>query len=86
MLELRSICMRLNEYKLYLNANNCGFCLKQLEYLGGNANFIDVVHCDDSKNIRECSNLNAMPQWRKKDKIFPGARLSIASLRELLYK
>ena len=83
-LELRAICKKINDWKLYINTSNCGFCLKQLEFLGDNAKFINIIHCDDKKNVRECSNIQAMPQWVKGFKKLPGARLSISSLQKLL--
>ena len=84
-LELRGICKKLYAWKIYVNTSNCGFCLKQIEFLGGNAHFMNVVHCDDKKNVRECSNIQEMPQWVRGNKSLPGARLSISSLKQLLY-
>ena len=82
-LELRGVCKKLNRWKIYVNTSNCGFCLKQIEFLGGNAHFMNVVHCDDQKNVRECSNIQGMPLWVKGNKSLPGARLSMASLKQL---
>lgn len=85
-IELRAVCMKLKKWTLYVNTNNCGFCLKQIEFLGTNAQLINIVHCDDKNNIRECSNLQEMPQWRNGNKYMPGARLSIYSLKQLIEK
>ncbi len=82
--ELRATCKKLHEWKLYVNTSNCGFCLKQIEFLGGNAYFMNVIHCDDKKNVRECSNIQGLPQWVRGNKSLPGARLSISSLKQLL--
>ena len=84
-LELRGVCKKLNNWKIYVNTSNCGFCLKQMEFLGNNAHFMNVVHCDDKKNVRECSNIQEMPQWINGNKSLPGARLTISSLRQLSY-
>ena len=83
LLEFHASCRQLSDWTLYLNANNCGFCLRQIEFLGSNAKNINIVHCDDKKNIRECSNINELPLWRRGGTSLPGARLSSASLREL---
>ena len=82
-LELRAVCKKISDWTLFVNTNNCGFCLKQVEFLGHNARFMNIVHCDDKKNIRECSNLEEMPQWKRGRKTLPGARLSNSSLNEL---
>ena len=83
-LELRGVCKKLNAWKIYVNTSNCGFCLKQVEFLAGNAHFMNIVHCDDTKNVRECSNIQEMPQWVNGNKSLPGARLSMASLKQLM--
>ena len=77
---------QLNEkgWKVYLNANNCGFCLAQIAYLANEAKNVNIVHCDDSKNIRECANLSALPTWKNATKVVQGARLSYASFDTLL--
>lgn len=83
-LELRGVCKKLEKWKLYVNTSNCGFCVKQLEFLGSNAHYMNVIHCDDKKNVRECSNIQEMPQWIKGNKSLPGARLSMSSLKQLM--
>tara|TARA_Y100000768_G_scaffold388238_1_gene382959 strand:- start:321 stop:641 length:321 start_codon:yes stop_codon:yes gene_type:complete len=83
-IELRAVCKKLHDWKVYVNTNNCGFCLMQVEYLRENADFVNIVHCDDAKNVRECSNIQEMPQWVSSKKSLPGARLSIWSLKKLL--
>ena len=83
-LELRNICKQIHDWTLYINTGSCGFCLKQLEFLGFNAKHVNIIHCDDKKNIRECSNIQEFPHWKKGTKSLPGARLSIVSLKELL--
>ncbi len=71
-------------WKLFLNTSNCGFCVLQMEYLKEKSEYVDIIHCDDKKNIRECSNLQSLPSWVNGRKIVPGARLSIFSLQSLL--
>lgn len=83
-LELRGVCKKLNKWKIYVNTSNCGFCLKQIEYLGGNAHFMNVVHCDDKNNVRECANIQGMPLWANGNKSLTGARLSMSSLKQLI--
>ena len=51
-LELRAICKKLSNWTLFVNTNNCGFCLKQIEFLGSNCEYMNIVHCDDKKNLR----------------------------------
>lgn len=83
-LELRAVCKKLSNWTLFVNTNNCGFCLKQIEFLGSNSKYMNIVHCDDDKNIRDCSNIQELPQWKRGSKSLPGARLSNYSLRELI--
>jgi len=85
-MEIRHIAKQLDDWTLYVNTSNCGFCLKQIEFLKDNTSFVNIVHCDDNKNVRECSNLQSLPQWVRGNKKIPGARLSLVSLKELLDK
>lgn len=82
-MELRAVTKKLSDWTLFVNTSNCGFCLLQVEYLKFNTKHINIKHCDDKKNVRECSNIQEMPMWQSKSKSLPGARLSIASLKEL---
>ena len=77
--------LRENGWKVYLNANNCGFCVQQLQYLGSSASGI-VVHCDDETNSEACRRLTALPTWKNESTgvLTTGAKLSTASLRSLL--
>ena len=68
-----------NNCKVYVNAVNCGYCLQQLKFFGNMLHNVEVIHCDDSKNIRECSNLKALPAWSNGNQIKYGARLNLES-------
>ncbi len=73
----------LGAWQLFVNTSNCGFCVKQVEFLGENAHKINIIHCDDKKNVRECADLHELPLWKKGNRTLPGARLSLYSLRQL---
>lgn len=73
----------LDQWRLFVNTSNCGFCVKQIEFLGADAHKVNIIHCDDKKNVRECTDLNELPLWKKGNRKLPGARLSSYSLREL---
>tara|TARA_Y100000361_G_C11156746_1_gene344633 strand:+ start:912 stop:1247 length:336 start_codon:yes stop_codon:yes gene_type:complete len=68
--------LKKKDWKVYVNAVNCGFCLEQIKFFGKHLSEVNVIHCDDKSNIRECSNLEALPAWKKGEEIKYGARLS----------
>lgn len=80
------IISRLNNegWSLYLNANNCGFCHKQLRSLGSYIQDLNIIHCDSTANKTQCSECRALPCWDKQGKKIRGARLSVASLEHML--
>ncbi len=69
---------------LYLDSTNCGYCQKQLLFLGSYLRDLNVVHCDNSKNKEKCKKCNALPCWEKNGKIVKGARLSVDALQRMI--
>merc|ERR1711924_373808 len=78
------IIIQMKDWKLYVNTYNCGWCHEQIKYLGEYAKYVDIVHCDDSKNEKECSELPALPMWKNSytGKIEKGAILGSQRLAE----
>tara|TARA_Y100000996_G_C22279423_1_gene543418 strand:- start:206 stop:487 length:282 start_codon:yes stop_codon:yes gene_type:complete len=73
-----------NGWKVYLNTYNCGWCAKQIEFLGKDIDKVHVVHCDNILN-EECKKLRALPMWINKDgKEVSGALLSRKKMVEKL--
>tara|TARA_B100001113_G_C21115486_1_gene625161 strand:+ start:2133 stop:2459 length:327 start_codon:yes stop_codon:yes gene_type:complete len=63
-------------WKVFLNTYNCGWCAKQVNFLGGNLDKVEVVHCDNILNT-DCKSIKALPMWVDKDgNEVPGALLS----------
>ena len=87
---LKHICQSLGDWSLFVNTTNCGYCVKQIEYLGqsGCLEYINVVHCDDAANKSACDALKSpgLPTWKKGPIELPGARLSTDRLAELIDK
>ena len=83
---MEKIVTRLNEegWKLYLNANNCGYCHHQLRFLGSHINKMNIYHCDDKQNKGACAKCTALPCWEKNGKQVNGARLTTKAIEELL--
>tara|TARA_Y100000389_G_scaffold172049_1_gene180216 strand:+ start:261 stop:659 length:399 start_codon:yes stop_codon:yes gene_type:complete len=72
-------------WEVYLNASNCGYCVKQLQYLKEYSDGI-VVHCDNKQNNSKCRSIRALPTWvnRLTGETKSGARLSVESLKSIL--
>ena len=76
--------MKEKGWKVYLNTYNCGWCSKQINFLGNNLDKVEVVHCDNLLN-EDCKKLKALPMWVDKEgNEVPGALLSSEKLVERL--
>lgn len=85
---LGSIVHSINEkgWVLFLDASQCGFCQKQIKYLGKHFETINKVHCDDGSNKHQCSKFKELPVWYNKTlgETKFGAKLDSRALRELI--
>ena len=69
-------------WRVYVNTNNCGYCIKQVHFFGEDLKDFDVIHCDDKQ--ANCSE-KALPMWKNKDGVTkPGAILSIDAFYNIL--
>jgi cytochrome c peroxidase len=84
---MNNLITDLNEggWKLYLNANNCGFCHRQLAFFGSKFHEINKIHCDDNANSAECSKYKALPVWvNVSSEVYSGARLTFEAFDKML--
>lgn len=71
-------------WKVYLDTSRCGYCVKQVKFLGEHMGEVDAIHCDDEGNKEKCKNIRGFPTWEKEGKLVPGSRFSVESLENLL--
>ena len=84
--QFSSVVRSLNKegWKVYLDTSSCGFCVRQVKFLGEHMADVNAVHCDDEKNREKCKHIKGFPTSEKDGKLVPGSRFSLESLRELL--
>tara|TARA_Y100000992_G_C20927014_1_gene332579 strand:+ start:53 stop:415 length:363 start_codon:yes stop_codon:yes gene_type:complete len=75
--------LRKNNWKVFLDTSKCGYCVRQVRFLGDYLKKLNVVHCDNIDNKEECKGIKAFPTWEKEGKQFPGSRFSAQALSKL---
>jgi glutaredoxin len=71
-------------WTVYLDTSKCGYCVKQVKFLGEYMKNLQSIHCDDSTNAEKCKKIKAYPTWERNGKLFPGSRFSIDALEKLV--
>lgn len=73
-----------SNWKVILNASNCGFCLMQIRFLGDRLNDVNVIHCDDAKNRDICLKYPEQPVWVGNGRSVKGAKISVEAFEKML--
>ena len=67
-------------WKVYVNTNNCGYCIEQIRFFKNYLPGVSVVHCDDVRNVCQ---VDALPTWENSQgKRIHGAKLKFEAFSE----
>ena len=84
-MKMKHLLTKLKAWKVYVNTNNCGFCIDQVRFFQENLTYVNVIHCDDMKNDKKCSTIPGLPLWEHDNgKKIEGAILSMDQFSKLI--